>query len=253
VAGGLVAVAFAMVIAFPVLRISGIAASITMFAVLIVGNVVASNWTQVTRGTGTMLGIPADTTLGVAFGAGALAVCAAYALESSGPGLRLKATREDEFAARAVGISVGRARAYGFALSAFLVGVGGALYGHLLGAFSPADFYLDTTFLTIVMLVVGGMRSLTGAVVGTIAITALQEILNHVESGINLGLFTIPARPGLTQTGLAVVMLLILVFRPRGLTNGRELPFPGRRRPASPKEVAVPTTKREIEADLVED
>jgi branched-chain amino acid transport system permease protein len=159
-----------------------------------------------------------------------LAIWVDYGLDVSHAGLRLKATRDDEFAARSIGISIARARFSGFALSALLVGVGGALYAHLLGAFSPADFYLDTTFVTIVMLVVGGMRSLTGAVVGTIVVSAIQELLEHVESGINLGLIRIPARPGVTQVGLAVVVLVILVFRPNGITGGRELPFPAARR-----------------------
>ena len=228
--GGLVALAFALIIAFPIMRISGLAASIAMFAVLVVVNIVGSNWNQVTRGTSTMLGVPTDTTLEMAFAAGALVVCVAYAFEISSTGLRLKATREDGFAARAIGISIARARIYGFALSAFIVGMGGALYAHLLGAFSPADFYLDMTFLTIVMLVVGGMQSLTGAVLGTIVIASLQELLTHIQSGLDLGVFEIPARPGSTQIGLAAVMLLILVFRPSGLTGGRELPFPHRRR-----------------------
>jgi branched-chain amino acid transport system permease protein len=224
--GGGAALVFAAAIAFPILRVSGLAASIAMFAVLVAVNVVESNWTQVTRGTSTMLGVPTDTTLGVAFVAAVVAIWAAYALDVSHAGLRLKASRDDEFAARSIGISIARARFSGFALSSVLVGVGGALYAHLLGAFSPSDFYLDTTFLTIVMLVVGGMQSLTGAVVGTIVVSAFQELLTHVENGINLGLFRIPARPGVTQLGLAVVVLLILVFRPSGITGGHEIPFP---------------------------
>jgi branched-chain amino acid transport system permease protein len=250
-AGGIVAAVFALIIMFPIMRISGLAASITMFAVLIVTYVVESHWTQVTRGTLTMLGIPTDLTRGAAFAAGAVAVCAAWGFERSSAGVRLKAVREDEFAARSVGISVVRARSYAFLLSALLVGIGGALYGHLVGAFSPGDFYLDTTFLTIVMLVVGGTRSLTGAVVGTVLISALQEALNHVESGINLGLFHIPARPGLTQVGLAVVMLLILMFRPSGITRGRDIPFPRRASgDAEPADQEARATEAEVAQDL---
>ena len=251
--GGVVALVFALIISFPIMRISGIAASITLFAVLIVGNVVGSNWVQVTRATQTMLGVPTDVGMGVAFGAAALAVCAAYGLEVSRVGLRLKATREDEFAARSVGISVARSRAWGFALSALIVGMGGALYGHLVGAFSASDFYLDTTFLTIVMLVVGGMRSLTGAVVGTIVITVLQQLLTYVEGGLNLGLFNIPALPGLSEAGLALVLLLILLFRPNGITSGLEVGFPVRRRRRPDTGADVEVGEHERDAHVVQD
>jgi branched-chain amino acid transport system permease protein len=233
--GGGIALVFALLIAAPIMRISGLAASITMFAVLIVVNVVGVNWDQVTRGTRTMIGTPVTTTLGVAFCAAVLAVVAAWAFQTSSAGLRLTAVREDEFAARSVGISIPRARTYGFALSAFLVGIGGALYAHLQGSFTPADFYLATTFLTIVMLVVGGMHSLTGAVIGTIAVSALQELLNELQEGVDVGIVTIPERPGITQVGLALVLLAILLFRPSGLTGGRELPLPRRWRSSGPR------------------
>jgi branched-chain amino acid transport system permease protein len=226
--GGGAALVFALLIAGPIMRISGLAASITMFAVLIVINVIGVNWDQVTRGTRTMIGVPVTTTLGVAFGAAVLAVLAAWAFQRSGAGLRLTMVREDEFAARSVGVSVPRARTWGFALSAFLVGAGGGLYAHLQGSFTPGDFYLSTTFLTIVMLVVGGMHSLTGAVIGTIVVSTVQEILNDVQEGVDLGFVTIPERPGITQVGLALILLAILLFRPSGITGGYEVPLPRR-------------------------
>jgi branched-chain amino acid transport system permease protein len=123
--------------------------------------------------------------------------------------------------------------------------MGGFVYGQFLGTFNPDAFYLNVTFLTIAMLVVGGLRSLAGAVVGTVIVTVVGEILRRLEEGASLGPLSIPSRPGLREGGLALMMLLILVFRPSGLTGGRELPWPGavlprlrarsrRREPAEP-------------------
>lgn len=232
--GGGAALVFALLIAGPIMRISGLAAAITLFAVLVVVNVIGVNWDEVTRGTRTMIGVPVTTTLGAAFLAAVVAVLAAWAFQSSSVGLRLKAVREDDFAARSLGISIPRTRTYAFALSAFLVGVGGALYAHLQGSFTPADFYLSTTFLTIVMLVVGGMHSLSGAVIGTIVVSVLQELLNEAQEGIDLGVVSIPERPGITQVGLALVLLAILIFRPSGITGGHEVPVPRRWRRTRP-------------------
>ena len=75
------------------------------------------------------------------------------------------------------------------------------------------------------MLVVGGMRSLTGAVVGTIGISLLTEILRLLEVGVALpGTdMTLSTAPGLGDVALAAVMLLIILFRPQGITGGREI------------------------------
>src|SRR5206468_2465943 len=78
------------------------------------------------------------------------------------------------------------------ALGAFFAGVGGSLYGHYLGSFSPASFYMAYTFALISMLVIGGMQSLSGAVFGVVLVTVLSEILRNLERGLDFGGFTVP-------------------------------------------------------------
>ena len=73
------------------------------------------------------------------------------------------------------------------------------------------------------MLVVGGMSSLTGAVSGVIAVTAIVEFLRFLERGIDLGGTTLSLPEGSQEIGLGILMALILVFRPNGLSGGREL------------------------------
>ena len=125
-----------------------------------------------------MIGVPDTTTFLHGDGLGRSSSSSSpIAFQQSRFGLQLRASRENERAARSVGVRVPVARAIAWVLSGFVVGVAGALYGHYFVTFSPLDFYFDITFLTIVMLIVGGMTSVTGAVVGVYFITFIRELL----------------------------------------------------------------------------
>lgn len=221
-AAGAVAAAFAAIVSLPLMRLSGISAALASFALLVVINVVASNWNTLTGGSGGIIGVPETTSRGSALAWAIVAILVAYAFQRSATGLRLRGSRDDFFAARSIGITVFLERRLAFILSAFVLGVGGALFAALFGSFAPDAFYLDLTFLTIAMLVVGGQNSLSGAVVGTICISAAAEALRRLEGGINFGFFDIPSRLGLQQVGIGLILLLVLILRPRGLTRGTE-------------------------------
>jgi branched-subunit amino acid ABC-type transport system permease component len=228
IAAGGVAAAVALVLSVPFARLSGLTAGLATFAVLVIVNVVTRNWQQLTHGTAGVAGIPTATTVEGALAWALVAMTAAWALQRSAIGLRLRASREQESAAHSIGIGVARERAVAFVVSAFFVGVAGALLGMFIGSFNPDAFFLNITFLMVVMLVIGGMTSLAGAVVGTIVISAAAELLRRVEGGVDLGPVDVPARPGLREVGLALLMLAILILRPNGLTGGRELAWPFR-------------------------
>ena len=99
----------------------------------------------------------------------------------------LRASREDEVAARAAGVDIVRHRWIAFTLSAFLSGVSGVLLAHFLGTVRVETYYLDLTFLIIAMLVIGGAGSLTGAVIGALTISLLTEVLREAEVGFSIG------------------------------------------------------------------
>ncbi|MGV1049936.1 MAG: branched-chain amino acid ABC transporter permease [Solirubrobacterales bacterium] len=220
---GLAAVVFALIIVVPITRLSGLAASLAMFAVLVIVYQVAINWDAVTRGTRTMIGVPVNTTIWSALLWAIVCVLIAFAYQRSSSGLRLRATREDEFAARAAAISIPRERAIAFLISAFVVGIGGFLYAQFQGAFTPAAFYTHVTFLTIAMLVVGGQKSLAGAVVGAVTVSILSFFFNSIEDGFSAGPVHFGGRDGLSDTALAAFILLALLFRRDGIMRGREL------------------------------
>lgn len=221
--GGLLASFVALLIGIPLTRLSGIAASIGTFAMLVIFYAVFSNWTSVTGGQGSLYGLPIFATLPVISLFACMTILGAALYQASGHGFRLRGSREDAVAAMAAGVDIRRERLIAFVFSAFFVGVAGALYAHFLQVVIASEFYLKITFISISMLVIGGMRSLTGAVVGTAFVALLSEILRQTERGIDLGFMTLGGRVGLQEVGLATVMLLVLVFRPRGITGGREI------------------------------
>jgi branched-chain amino acid transport system permease protein len=223
---GLFAALFALLVGAAIMRLSGIGASIATFAMLVVVNVVYSNWDSVTAGTSTMTGIPAFTDRWVALVVALIAIFAAYLYQISRFGLMLRTSREDEIAAKASGVDVVGQRLLAFALSAFFAGLAGALYAHFLGTISVNAFYLDLTFITLAMLVVGGLNSLSGAVVGVICISALIEILRQLEKGIDVGSTSIALPGGAQEIGLGIAMVLVLIFRQRGITGNQEITWP---------------------------
>ena len=238
IASGALAAAFGLVVGAVIMRLSGIAASIATLALLFIIEVIYSNWQSVTLGKGSIVGLPTYVTPAVAFAWAVVAMVAAYAFQRSRFGLELRAAREDEVAARALGVDIYRQRLIAFTISAFFVGIGGVLYGHFLGVISIDVFFLDTTFLTLAMLVVGGMRSLAGAVVGVLVLSAVIEVLRRLETGIDIGGFVVSVPSGTQEIVLAVAMLLIFLIRPRGMMAGRELRWIFRKGPG--KEIDRP-------------
>lgn len=228
-AGGAAAAVVAFLVGLPLMRLSGVSASIATFAVLVVVYIVLGNWTAVTGGQNSLMGLPAYVDLWTALGWALAAIVIAFIYQETRSALQLRASREDEAAAQAAGVDVVRHRLIAFVISAFLSGIAGVLLAHFLGIVRVENFYLDLTFLIVAMLIIGGRGSLTGAIAGAVVIAVLTELLRQVEVGFHIGGFLVAAPPGLGDVILALVMLLIILFRPAGIAGGRELAWPFRR------------------------
>jgi branched-chain amino acid transport system permease protein len=236
---GAVAAVFALIVATPIVRLNGVPAGIATLALLVIVYTFNIQTTSITRGTSTMIGVPSTTNITSALEWAIIAVIIAFAFASSRSGIRLRASRENEAAARSVGVNVPLERGVAWVLSGFLLGIGGALYGHYVIAFSAGEFYFAATFNIVLMLVIGGLTSVSGAVVGLIFITVVKEFLRRIETGPLNGNY-----PGFTELLLAAILLLVLIWRPRGLTAGHEIPWPGdwsvfRRRGRRPEPVGT--------------
>ena len=224
-AAGLGAV-YAFLVGIPLMRLSGIAAGIATLAVLGITYNLLTYWNSIGPGATTLSLIPETTDSWQATSGAIGVIVVAFLYQRSRFGRQLRAAREDPAAARAAGIDIHRQRLWAFTLSGCLSGFAGGLFVHLLGSISTNQVYLDLTFLTLAMLVVGGISSLWGAVVGAIAISLFNILLSNAEQGIHVFGQPIHAPTGTSLVGIAVVMLVILLVRPRGITGGREFSLP---------------------------
>lgn len=215
---GLVAALFGV----PLSRLGGAAAVIATLGFLLIVHSVIIGAADFTRGSKPFIGVPRDTTIWMALIWTVIALFAARLFRSSASGLQLRASREDELAARSVGVDVPRRRLFAWITSAMICGVSGVLLGHFLGAFSPSKFYFDDTVALLAMLIIGGMSTVTGALGGAVIVTVLIEFLRRLEGGFSLFGLEIPQAFGLTQIGLCLMILLVMYRRPAGLIGHLE-------------------------------
>jgi branched-chain amino acid transport system permease protein len=213
---------FALLVGLPLMRLSGLAAGIATFAVLEITHNVLREWTKIGPGATTLSLVP-ETTGALQATVGAIvAIVVAFAYQRSRFGRLLRASREDAAAAQGVGVNVHRERLWAFTLSGALAGFAGGLLVHLLGSITTEQVYLELTFLSLAMLVVGGVTSLWGAVIGALAVSGLDSVLSEAEQGIDLGV-ALDLPNGTRLAILGALMALVLILRPSGLTGGREL------------------------------
>jgi branched-chain amino acid transport system permease protein len=218
---------FALVAGIPLMRLSGLPASIATFAVLGITNNVISYWDKIGPGVTALSLVPSSGIWTLAAGA-LIAIVVAFAYQRSPWGRRLRAIREDPQAAQASGIDVHRERLVAFVISGALAGFAGGLLVHELGSITTTQVYLELTFTTLAMLVVGGVSSLLGAVVGALLISGLNSLLSDAEQGIHIG-FSLTLPTGTRLVAIGAVMAAVLIVRPSGLSGGREFRVPRRR------------------------
>jgi branched-chain amino acid transport system permease protein len=222
-AAGVLAAVVAAVVAYPLMRLSDAASVITSFALLVVLYTVMNNWSAFTNGPRTLFGLPKTTDMPIAAIVAGIVVVVALLFKESRTGKLLRASREDEVAAAALGANIPQLRWRAFILAAFIAGVGGALWGHFITSFAPKAFYLKETFLIITMLVIGGANTVTGAVAGTVLITVAYEGLRSTEGAINATSFGAGQVIGLTEIVLALAMIAVMILKPGGLFPNREI------------------------------
>lgn len=215
--------AFAALSGSAIARLAGASAAIASLGLLIITHSVAIGAREITRGSQTFFGAPRVVDLTLAFAAAVVFIVLARLYRESPQGLFARAARDDPDAAAALGINPQRTRFISWCLSGTMCAVAGALYGHMLGAFSPASFYLSLVFAHVAMMIVGGMASVGGAVAGVIAVTLLQDTVRQFEGGVELFGVVMPEVFGLTTVSLGLAILLVIWLRPTGLVGSFEL------------------------------
>ena len=236
-----VGAAAALVVGLPLMRLSGLAAGIATFAVLGITYNVLTYEQKIGPGLNAFSGVPQTTGIWQAAIAGLICATAAYVYQRTRFGRMLRATREDPAAATASGISIYRQRLLAFMLSGALAGFAGGIYVHL-QPLQVKGLYLDLTFITLAMLVVGGAGSLLGAVVGALALNGIFSFFSAATNTVDVFGWHLKVPAGTAEIVLGVLMAAVLILRPNGITGGREFSLPRRRRPVADLEKVRATT-----------
>ena len=231
----------AFAVGLPLMRLSGLAAGIATFAVLEITNNVLTYDGSIGPGVNNFSAVPSTTGIWQAAIGGLICIVAAYAYQRTRFGRMLRATREDPAAAAAAGISVYRQRLLSFTLAGALGGFAGGLYVHL-QPLASGSLYLDLTFITLAMLVVGGSGSLLGAVVGALVLNGIFSFFSAATNTVHVFGWSLSVPSGTAEVVLGVLMVVVLILRPNGITGGREFTLPRRRRPVADLEKARATT-----------
>ena len=226
-AAGVGAIA-AFVVGLPLMRLSGLAAGIATFAVLEITNNVLQYNQSIGPGQNAFSSVPQTTGIWQATIGALICVCVAFLYRRSRFGRMLRATREDPAAAAATGISIYRQRLFAFVISGGLAGFAGGIYIHLL-PLQAAGLSLNLTFITLAMLVVGGSGSLFGAVAGALAVNGLYSFLSAATNSVDVFGWSFTVPQGTSEIVIGVLMAVVLILRPAGLSGGRELSLPRRR------------------------
>ena len=225
---GISAAILAFCLAFPVFRVRGDYLAIVTLGFGFIIQIFAVNNPQVTNGAlGLNEIVKADGTnyvnlywTGIA---AMISVVLILNIIRSKYGRAMKAIRDDEDAAMAMGINTFKIKTMAFCTSAFFEGIGGGLLVVFMTTVSPDQFSFFLTFQLLIIIVLGGLGSTTGAILGTILVIGGSEWLRFLDEPLNLFGYTTAAMPGLRMVVFSVILILVMLFARRGIMGNFEL------------------------------
>jgi len=220
---GIFSALLALALSFPVFRVRGDYLAIVTLGFGFIIRILAINNPEITNGSLGLNDIPEFSNLYWTGGIAMLAVLGILNVVNSKYGRAMKAIRDDEDAAIAMGVNTFKVKTFAFCTSAFLEGVGGGLLAALLTSISPDLFTFFFTFQLLIIIVLGGLGSTTGAVIGTVLVIGGSEWMRFLDEPMNFGLFETPAMPGMRMVVFSVILVFVMLFAREGIMGKREL------------------------------
>lgn len=223
---GICSALLSFILAFAVFRVRGDYLAIVTLGFGIIIKIAAINFPSITNGSRGLVDIPQFSTI---YWTGAIAILAVILILNivySKYGRAMKAIKDDEDAASAMGIDTFWIKTLAFGTSAFLEGVGGGLLACLLTTVSPMQFDFLLTFELLIIIVLGGLGSTTGAIIGTVLVIGGSEWLRFLdELSIKIDFLNInmQSTPGFRMVVFSVVLILVMLFARRGIMGHYEL------------------------------
>lgn len=213
IAGGLAAAIVGYGVGLPSLRLRGDYLAIVTLGFGEIIRVVVLNIDAVGGARG-LTGIPALSDFGWVYTGVVLTVFTVWRLVRSSHGRALLAVREDEIAAEAMGVDTTKAKLRAFVIGAFFAGVAGGLFAHYLRYLNPQSFDFNKSFEIIIMVVLGGMGSITGSIFAAIFLTVIREALRSLQDWTHLDF---------RMVIYSLVLIGVMLVRPHGVFGTREL------------------------------
>ena len=223
---GLVAAFFALLIGAPVLRLKSdyFAIATLGFAEIVRITIGSSVLNPITNGSLGLKMIPGFSNFYTPFIVVGLCILIIVMLMRSSYGRSFKAIREDEIAAEAMGINLSKHKQMAFIISSFFAGIGGALLAMFLGAVTPTTFPVKLTYDILLIVVIGGLGSITGSIIASFLVVACKEWwFRFLDQPMFLGDFQVPLlRTGFRMVVFSLLLMIVVLFFRRGIMGDKE-------------------------------
>ena len=223
VVGGIIACVFGILVAIPTLRLRGdylaiITSAFGEIIKYIIQNIdfkfkINGQDIFILGGAAGLKNIPNISTFTMVFVIVVISIIIMVMIMTSRQGRLILSIRENEIAAENIGIQINKVKVYGFALASFFAGVGGSLFAHNTGILTPDKFGFIFSIEILVMVVLGGLGSITGSILAAIFLTYLNEVLRQVSEYRYLV--------------YAIILIVLMIFRPEGIFGTKEFTFSG--------------------------
>ena len=219
VVGGLFAAAAAALIGIPVLRLKSdyLAIATLGFSEIIRALLAAPMMDRITNGSYGLNNIPGFSNIFQPILIAAVCIALMVLLINSSYGRAFKAIREDDVAAEAMGINLFRHKELSFVISSFFTGVAGGMLAVFMRSIDTKTFQVTLTYNILLIVVLGGIGSVTGSIIGSLLINGGQEWLRFLDEPLTVAGVSIPLfRPGFRMVIYSLLLMVVVLFWRRG-------------------------------------
>ena len=219
---GIMSAIVGFIVAAPALRLGGDYLAMVTLGFAEVIRLVIVNVPTVFNGAMGLRSIPRTVTLPVVWIFAIITAFVLKRLETANFGRALLAVNEDEIGAEALGISIFSNKVLSFVISSFFAGIGGGLFANILGTIDPNTFKSNLTYAAVAIVVLGGLRSMTGVILAAGIYTIMSEFLRLFETPLKLGQIQLPGIPGMRVLIFGLMLILLMLFKRNGILGSKE-------------------------------
>jgi branched-chain amino acid transport system permease protein len=226
IAAGLMAALLAALIGAPVLKLKSdyLAIATLGFAEVVRIVIASSPLNRITNGSLGLTKIPGFSSYYGIFIVSVICIAVVVLLINSSYGRAFKAIRDDEVAAEAMGINLAHHKQMSFIISSFFAGIGGALMAMYMGAVSSTTFTIAVTYFILLIVVIGGMGSVTGSIISSLLVIAAREWwLRPLDQAQYIGTHQVPLlKAGFRMVVFSVILMIVVLFFRKGIMGDKE-------------------------------